>query len=421
MASEQPPYAAPISLTQGIIQKAILEQSDGHDFWFDLGFQVFGPLFLGKFLWFIKGLKAHPPEKVLFFARDAHIHHRLYLRYASGMGISAPCEYAYFSRASLLVPSLTEFRIDRSWFLYSGKAGRSVGEHLKRLGVDHTQIGAELNQAGYRSLEEPVINGCPKMFGLLQSIYPHLLRAASRNRNDVARYIRQLVGESRRIAMLDIGWVGNMQSSFSRLLQLDRNDFEVRGYYYGTFQQITSNYMPRNFFSTYLVNECKPNDWYEALLSGGVELLEFAQMAPHGTTLGYRDVDGVIEPVLEDSKADQNMQGLSFRIQEGAEAFIERIMPSVLALGVEHLVSTDWALPFFRLVMSPNLEEAEYVGEITHSDAPASTSVRLKLAPKLEDKAGRYNKNEYLDALDESYWKAAFKLRNPTPRSWGMH
>lgn len=410
--------SVPTSLMHAVIQREMLNRDFSHDFWFDIGFQIFGPLFLGKFLWFVEGLRNSRPDKVLFFARDAHIHHRLFVRYGEQLGVLSDCDYAYFSRASLLLPSLTEYRLDRSWFLYSGKSARSVGEHLRRLGVEPATVTAELQKAGYRSTDDPVTNGCPQMFGLLNSIYPHLLRSAAESREDILKYMTQLLGDAKKIAIVDIGWVGNMQASFSRLLQLLRNDFDITGYYYGTFHQVSCNYQPRNTFNTYLVHECRPSGWYEALLSGGVELLEFAQMAPHGTTLGYQSFGNTVEPILEKSHHDETMQGLSFRLQEGAESFIEAIMPMVMTVGAPHLVSTDWAEPFFRLVTNPTREEAEYLGEVTHSDAPTGTNVRIKLAPDLSVDAKRYSKNIYLDALEQCYWKAAFKLRNPEPRGW---
>lgn len=409
---ENPPHKAPLSLTQGVIQKGFLENSYPNDFWFDIGFQIFGPLFLGKFLWFINELRNYQPDKILFFARDAHIHHHLYLKYGPALGLDIPCDYAYFSRASLLIPSLTEFRIDRIWFLYSGKAGRTVSEHLKKFGIDATTVSSEILNAGFSSANEPVTNGCPHMFKLLKTLFPQILRYAAERRKLVSSYVKQLAGSSKRIALLDIGWVGNMQSGFSRILQLENAETEVRGYYYGTFEHVKVNSMPRNQFCTYLVNECMPQECFHALVSGGVELLEFAQMAPHGTTLGYTDDEGLIQPILEDNQDDEQMRGFSFRLQEGAEAFIEAIMPFILEIGVQNFISKDWAEPFFRLVNNPTAEEAEILGEITHSDAPSGTSVRLKLAPKLTDLKKGSSQAEYVTALENCFWKAGFHKRN---------
>ena len=408
--------SGPMSMTQGMIQRHLVEAGHYKDFWFDIGFQVFGPLFLGKFLWFLFQMKTYKPDKVLFFARDAHIHHRLYLEHSRAFGIHAPCEYAYFSRASLQIPSLTEFRVDRLWYLYSGKAGRSVGAHLRRLGVDPCHVRRELSRAGYSSEDDLVTNGCPQMFTLLKLIYPKLLLASTQRRENIRRYIHQLTSEAKKIALLDIGWVGNMQAGFSRLLQLDRNDVEVSGYYYGTFEHVALNLMPRNRFFTYLLDRSQPEEWRNALLRGGVELLEFAQMAPHGTTLSYREIDGIIHPVMEENIEDREMQGLSFRVQEGAEAFIKRIMPFVHEIGLDPLVSVDWAAPFLRLVTHPTEEEASFLGDIFHSDAPTSTDVRLQLAAKLQQDSRKIGINTYLEAYQKSYWKSGFQLRNPPPR-----
>jgi predicted HAD superfamily hydrolase len=400
------------SLVQGVIRKALIDPETPRDFWFDIGLQVFGPLFLGKFLWLARQLRTQQPDKVLFFARDAHLHHGLYVHYGPRLGLTFPADYAYFSRASLLLPSFTEMKLDRLWHLYSGKSTRTVAEHLRRMGIDAAAVLADIQRCGFATPDEPAPNGDPRMHKLLSALYPQLLLQASRQRGLVEQYIGQIVGESRNLAIVDIGWVGNMQSSFSRLLQLQHRDFEIEGYYYGTFEQVTDNYAPRNRFNAWLVNECQPHPWHHALVTGGVELLEFAQMAPHGTTLGYETRDGWVYPVFEHNPADLEVQGLAERVQQGALHFIDMAMPYVERIGFESLVSTAWAEPFYRLITEPTLEEAEHLGEISHSDTATDTSRRILLAEKLS--LGRFRKwtPHYRRALETAFWKKGFLVRN---------
>lgn len=400
------------SLLQGVIRKALIDPDTPQDFWFDIGLQVYGPLFLGKFLWLAQHLKTQQPDKVLFFARDAHLHHGLYTHYGPRLGLSFPADYAYFSRASLLLPSFTEMKLERLWHLYSGKSTRTVAEHLRRMGIDAGAVLADIQRCGFASPHDPAPNGDLRMYKLLSALYPQLLLQAKRQRGLVEQYINQIVGDSRKLAIVDIGWVGNMQSSFSRLLQLQHRDFEISGYYYGTFEQVADNYAPRNRFNAWLVNECQPHFWHHAMVTGGVELLEFAQMAPHGTTLGYEVKDGQVYPVFENNPADLEVQGLAERVQQGALHFIDVAMPYVVHVGLESLVSTTWAQPFYRLITEPTLEEADHLGEISHSDTATDTRQRLLLAEKIKKNTlGRWAQG-YREALDRAYWKKAFILRN---------
>lgn len=400
------------SLIQGIIRRVLHTQNASEDFWFDTGLQVFGPLFLGKFLWLIRHLRIDRPDKVLFFARDAYFHHALYKRFSGTLGLNIPADYVYFSRASLLLPSFTELKLERIWHLFSGRSTRTVAEHLSRLGINPFLVGTEIAQSGFNSMDDAAPNGDSRMFALLSSIHPLLLRTSREQRQRVEKYVCQVAGTSRKIGIVDIGWIGNMQGSFSRLLQLNRNDFELIGYYYGTFEGIFANHLPRNQFRTYLVNECQPRDWYDTLVNGGVELLEFAQMAPHGTTLAYQEIAGSVHPILEENRKDKETQELAARLQEGAMRFIETAMPVLLSLGPDSFVSTAWADPFFRLVNFPRAEEADILGELTHSDSATNTERRLPLAEKLPPQTISRKGAQYREAYNRAYWKKGFEIRN---------
>lgn len=398
------------SLMTGSIRQQLMEKS--YDFWEDIGLQVFGPLILGKILWMTQLARRHRIERMLFFARDAFMLHNVFDRYPELLGPQVELKYCYFSRAALLLPSFVDMPIDRVWHLFSGRATRTVGYHLARLGINPNLFVAQIERAGFRSFEEIVPNGDMRMFNLLNSVSHQILLEAKRKRSLPLRYVTELAQGATRLGIVDIGWTGNMQGGFARLLQLQRTDFQIDGYYLGTFDILKQNHLPRNTFHGYLVNESKPLSLSESLINGGVELLEFALMAPHGTTLGYREQDGQIVPVLEDNKADQAIQQLAQRVQNGVLDFIDRVLPHVLAIGVNSHVSQRWADPFFRLVNNPSREEANMLGELTHSDTASDTSKRLYIAEKLPDTIIRKRGKEYREARQRAYWKKAFDLRN---------
>ena len=406
------PDRAVIHLIQGAIRNILVNAEPDHDFWFDMGVQIFGPLFLGNFLWLMSQLRREPVDKVLFFARDAIFAHELFQRYGAQLGVETPSEYVYFSRSALLVPSFTEMNMHRVWHLFSGRSTRTVQQHLIRLDIDPTLVRAEILDSGFSSANDMVPNRDVRMFNLLNRLYPLILETAKRRREIVAEYVRQVAESNRRIAIVDIGWTGNMQGSFCRLLQLSRSDFELIGLYYGTFKGVTANYLPRNGYRCYLVREEQPPELFKPLVNGGVELMEFAHMASHGTTLGYERVDGKIQPILENNPDDKEMQALASRVQQGAMRFVEAVMPAVLSVGAENLVSVAWSDPFYRLVNQPSLEEAQYLGALTHSDTASDTANRLPLAEKLDPAVARRRGAEYKKAYERAFWKKAFKMIN---------
>lgn len=399
------------SLINGTIRQELMRRD--RDFWEDIGLQVFGPLFLGNILWIASLARQDGIERMLFFARDAYLHHQVFQRYPGLLGRGVELLYAYFSRAAILLPSFVDMPIDRIWHLFSGRSTRSVGYHFLKLGMDPRQYLGEIRKAGFGSADEIVPNGDTRMFRLLNSLWSNILLEAKRKRELPGRYVAECAEGAKRLGIVDIGWTGNMQGGFSRLLQLVRTDYEIKGYYLGTFGMLPQNYLPRNVFRGYLVNENNPWELCESLINGGVELLEFALMAPHGTTLGYREENGVVAPILEENEDDEGVRALARKVQEGAMAFIDAALPVIMDTGLDAFVSLRWSDPFFRLVNSPTMEEAGILGDITHSDTASDTSKRLPLAGKLPEDIAAEKGPKYREARERAYWKKAFDLRNP--------
>jgi predicted HAD superfamily hydrolase len=400
------------ALVQGTIREQVMKCS--RTFWEDIGLQVFGPLLLGNFIWSSILAKQDRIQRLLFFARDAYLPYKIYQRYHQHFGLDAEAEYAYFSRAALLLPSFVDMPIDRVYHLFSGRSLRTVSQHFHRLGINPHSFFHVIREVGFEGLEDVVLNGDFRMHRLLNILWPEVLLEAKRRRPLPSRYAAQLAGTANRIGIVDIGWTGNMQGGFSRLLQLSRLDFEIQGYYYGTFDLIHLNYLPRNAYRGYLVNENRPDDWYRRLTTGGVELLEFALMAPHGTTLGYREDNGAVLPILEENPADIETQSLAAQVQRGALEFIDAAMPRVLEIGPDNLVSKAWAYPFQRLIDDPSLEEATRLGDLTHSDSAADTTRRLPIAEAVP--AHLRGESHFLLARERAYWKRAFDVRNADPK-----
>jgi HAD superfamily hydrolase (TIGR01549 family) len=388
------------------------EQSPEKNPWFEIGFHIFGPLFLGKFLWLISQLKKDQPEKVLFFARDGHIEHSLYQAHAQSLGAHIPSEYVYVSRAALLGASFTDFSTHRLWNIFGGKKARTVRENLRRAGLPNAEhYTKQIKQVGFETPDQMIPGSDERMFNLLKILHKEILEASTELRNITKIYINKVCGDHQRIGVVDIGWNGNMQASFSRIACLESHT-HTTGYYLALFPEHHVNHTSAGEFKEYLGVHNHQPEMLHRLRSGGVELLEFAFTAPHGTTLGYRCVNGTVEPVLEALEADQGYQGLAADLQEGAKQFINCVFDLIGYDVAENLISTAWSAPFIRLVDHPKKNEAELFGSLTHADAVGSTENRMAIAPKISlGFLGTLNPN-YKKAKNQSFWKAGFKKRN---------
>ena len=376
------------------------------DPWQELGFRVFGPLFTGYLLWLKRAVMRRPPDRLLLFARDAHWLREMLPRFLAGAG--PPPAYLFVSRGSLLLPSMTDLPPARLKHLFSGRVEQTVSAHLRRLGLDACLLGPAILSVGFGSADETVRNGDARMCALLAKVQHLLLRESARRRPIVQSYLDPFVAGASDVMAIDIGWVGNMQASFIRLLETRHAGLRVRGYYVGLFASAGENDMPGHTMQGWLTRPGDPPDvecemWWR----GGVELAEFAMRAPHGTTLGYRHgADGTTEPCLEESAEEDALASLSARLQAGASLFIESFLACYGTVPAEGLDSRAWGAPFHRLVTAPTAQEASLLGDISHSDKAGSSDDRLTLAPKVTDPSALFA------ALRNCFWPAGFRARN---------
>ena len=408
---EQPFYPETVgAIVAGLWRKR--EHDPAHaapDAWEQLGFRVFGPLFTGFLLWLAASVRERRPEKLLFLARDTHFIHQHLPAFLGVLPDELDADYVYVSRGSLLLPSLTDFPLARLGHLVSGKTELSVRRHLRRLGLLPDPFVSVARTAGFADLDELVLNGDPRMRVLLAKLHHELLRAAAKQRPLAARYLAQHIGVAKRVMLIDIGWVGNIQASIIRLLGAEHAGVEIAGHYVGVFRSGADNEYPGHTMHGWLTQRGDAPEIEQFLWwSGGVEILEFAMTAPHGTTLGYQETPGgEVAPIVESSVTEHAIGRYAARVQKGAAAFIDEFISAYGSIPPEALSSRAWAAEFYRLVTDPTAAEAALLGDLTHGDVAGDTSIRLPFAPVLE----RHGDNER-ERVAPCYWKAGFIVRN---------
>ena len=242
------------------------------------------------------------------------------------------------------------------------------------------------------------------MIALLAKLHRELLEIASERRPLAQRYVAQCVGDAKRVFVVDVGWIGTIQASIARLMQCVRPDVVLEGHYVGMLGQASENASSKHAMSGWLsagATAWERSAWW----SGGIELLEFAMSAPHGTTLGYEeDLSGTVVPIVDEAPHAADWERVA-RLQRGATTFIDELLATYGDL-VTTLESRAWAERFFDLATAPSRADADLLGDLTHGDVAGDATVRLPLARSIG--SGPVP----VDALDQSFWKAGFIARN---------
>ena len=378
----------------------------------EIGFKVFGPLLLGYISWLTIQLKNHKIDKALFLARDAHLIHKIYNKYFSSNSVES--EYIYLSRASTYMLGMTDWPMHRIWHLFGGKNKKSISKILSVVGLDAKNHLSDIHDVGFPDENYTPSKGEEhKVHWLINKLFQQVLLKNTSNREQFSEYFKKACAGKENIALVDVGWMGNIQSVFARSLGDQWAEKNISGFYMATFEGANDNKSLYNNMMGWLTNFGQPRDKQDSLLSGGVELMEFAMADNTGSTLGYIKTDEGIAP-LRDVTSDSEKDYLekAALLQKGILSFFEYVSPLLSTGHYQALDSLVLSEPFFQLIKNPLPQQLEALSSLTHAEAAGSNAERLALVSKVSIKNRIFPGPVYEEALQNSYWKEGFKRLN---------
>lgn len=403
--------AIPESITAGIRlpqHKSIYQPQNDYQ---KLGYEVFAPMIFGYYIWLQKQLNDLNPDKILFFARDAYLIQKIHKLINPNNSI--PSEYIYVSRKSLYPLSLTDFPLWRTNYLIGSNVPRTLQTACDNYDINLSQFSITMTQYGLS--ENTIISKENHKTALkfFMTCFMELAEKSIKNRQKFINYFLNIIQDYEKIAIIDIGWSGNIQSAFSRILQEKNPNSHFFGYYLGLSSFAQHNINDRNSMSGYFMNITQ-NTQNEALIGqGGSELLEFALTSPHGSTIGYHQDKQNIVPILEEKNPnEQEYERKAMEVQKGILAFVENYAFLLKEFPLSALDSLKWTEPFCELVQNPSREQIALLGDLTHSDGTGNNQQRMALAPKLSYFHRLFRTKKYKRAYETAFWKQGFYYRN---------
>ena len=406
------------SLVRGLV--AAHQAQEGGDFWYHLGYTHVGILLLGFALWLDRTAAAEGVTCLYFLSRDGHIMHRVHqILRERGMACCAG-RYLHASRRAWNVPALTVIDEKACDFLVSGTSRLPVGGFLSRLNLSVSESLAQIHAAGFESPEHIVASGedYGRLRALFRSLAPKLLTQAEAERERLHDYfVQEQVFQQGHVGLVNIGWHGSLQESFSRLLSLFGRDIEVTGFYLGTFEAAKARVAEGARQFAYLCEGGEPAERLRIIWTS-VQIFEWIFSAPHGSVLGFRRTPEGVAPILESGNLDKDSAMMAARMQVGALRFIEDaldcFLPSVepppipAGLGVAMLAD---------LLHRPTREEASNLGDLLHTDGFGEVLNVRHIARPL---ASPYQLSAWpglLNGYRAAFWRRGY-LRRLWPDSW---
>ena len=334
----------------------------GDDGSFDLecfGYRSLGPVLVGFCEWLTAELYEEGIRKVFYLARDG-----LVVREAMRvLGMDEfEDSYLYVSRRALQVPSfalLENFTdIVHSMFLPRMVSLRRIFE---KIGLDGDVASAAMNDVGIDPDAERPSVGLSEDSDALRAydiLAPFVKENSSLELELLIEYLKQVKFEGR-VAIVDIGWFGNMQIALERVCEAASIDVEIFGFYIGLSPEGMNQRFHR--MRGYLFDTMHDRDLFESERCYNL-IFETLVSATHGTTRGYRKVGDIVEPVLADYTGPDAEVGFEAEIARGGALRFAADWQHIFRgryVGIEPAIALH---ELDRIGIEPTKVEARYLG-----------------------------------------------------------
>ena len=347
---------------------------------------IAGPVLFSYVLWLLTEAKGKGIERLYFVARDGEILYEIASAFQKNdffkdIGLY----YLYGSRRAWHTPAITDMdAFDLEW-IFGDEEKQTLQKIAIKAGIDREWLCEFINSRLEKQfipdqvLDESEREGIKQLFECNAVLKQKVFASSEEKREVLFRYLEQeKVFQNQAFAIVDIGWNGRLQRSFSKLAQLYGYTYPIKGYYFALSKKVRYKETDElyEYFSTtksrYLL-------YYRVLF-------ELFVSASHKSTVGYSVTESKVIPVF-DKSYDTNVVewGLSIQ-QDGILTFVQHFL-SVLShesMYVYNKISLENAISLLhRFFEHPSLKEAETYGKIELYDDQERTGA-LKMAIPLQ-------------------------------------
>jgi len=202
-------------------------------------------------------------------------------------------------------------------------------------------------------------------------------RKSAEQRQLLQQYMRQNAGDDSRVAVVDVGWRGNIQRDLLNVIYQGKLDIDVAGFYLATVAEAADAVLDGMKLKGFLCN-LGGNQERIASVVYHPEIMEQVLNASCGSTIGYQSTgNGKIDPVLGPSPVDERGRRHRQCLWDGMLRFQEewlkhgkgqaKAMQALVGESVYQGIVSDYAAAILsRLWSFPLKAEAERYGSFGH-------------------------------------------------------
>jgi hypothetical protein len=394
------------------------------NFFFRYGRDVLGPAFSV----FMQGLQerlqrqqqqGQPVEKLLFVARDGFLFERMYRDQEEQL----PSEYVYLSRKVITAASVAEgLSHEQAVVAFYNPKQQGLASVCKVYGLPETELQPLAKEHGFADFTAPIHNWQDtRLHNFLRDhkVQAIIRRVGSKHRDLLQRYLEQ-VGffAHNRVALVDIGWNGTVQKFLKQAFG-KRADFPVlHGYYFAFVPKLYADFGENNVCEG-IVHDSRRGNACERIPAEFEEIFEQGARSHEATTIGYRDCEGRIEPVLKPDSAPDRLAELRCnasvaRMQEGILCHWQHYQAVQRLTGY----SSQQLLPYVhgvleRAVVYPTREETRELTRLVHTEDFGHDHV-LELGKRALGLGDLLRPRKVLQHMRVAAWRYALLDKIPT-------
>lgn len=329
-----------------------------------IGYCCFGPLLYGFIKWIYSEAKKHNYDQILFLSRDGYIMKKAFDLMTKGKNLNS--NYMYASRRALQVASI-HFESSFDDVMSQMFIPRTVNINwiIRKWGLEPENYRDSIIKVGLNPDYE--INGCDiktnsyiiSLFNVLKS---DIMNNSRDEYNAFIEYTNSIKLQGN-IAIVDIGWYGNMQNSLEKLVKKAGIKADITGYYLGIVPE--STYQDIYKMNGFLFERDKNEGlFYEFKYLNS--LMELFFMAPHGSTLKYSNQNS--DHVILDKFEYENTYTRSMidNLQRNALGFIEKFSAYYFRFNING--EFTFLNPLYSTLIRPSWKTADCVGELSMWD-----------------------------------------------------
>ena len=290
------------------------------NYYWKFGYENLGPLLYGYVKWLEENFEKQNYDNIYFLSRDGYIMQKAFEK----INKDIKSKYIYASRRALTVPTICLYdnlqEILENMLIPKEITVRAF---LKKMGLIPEKYEKVLEKYNLNLNSIMLLKNINKD-GIIfyNDIKKDIIKNSEQENKNLERYYRANDFKGK-VAIVDIGWYGNMQLALEKVMKANKNDVDITGYYIGIVPN--SEKQDKLKMNGYLFDRSRPELYLKKKFFNAIFELIF--LAPHGSAKRYTENSKDVE-LYEYEYNNTDTYSKIQNIQKGAIQFIEEYKKS---------------------------------------------------------------------------------------------